>query len=138
MAITTRKPFVYTQECRYHGEPPSSAAGSSTAPALVNSGVHKLVLASTYVLQRPDVGSLVTIYSVGVDASVISKTSTGGSVSFNGAGGTTQALNLLYDSTVLNDPCVTLMGESATQWRIIGFGANGAMATSNAGISVTT
>jgi hypothetical protein len=58
-------------------------------------------------------------------------------VSFNGAGGT-QKLNLLYDSTVLNDPYVTLLGESATQWRILSFGNNGAMATSNAGISVTT
>jgi hypothetical protein len=83
------------------------------------------------------VGSLVTIYAVGVDASVISKTSTGGQVAFSSNGGT-QVLNLLYDSTVLNNPCVTLLGESATQWRIMSFGNNGAMATSNAGISVTT
>jgi hypothetical protein len=82
----------------------------------------------------------VTIYAVGVDAVINSVSTTAGStgqVSFNGAGGT-QKLNLLYDSTVLNDPCVTLLGESATQWRILSFGNNGAMATSNAGISVTT
>ena len=83
-------------------------------------------------LQQAELASM-----AGVDASVVSKTSTGGQVAFNGAGGT-QVLNLLYDSTTLNDPCVHLLGEAATQWRIMGFGANGAMATSNAGISVTT
>jgi hypothetical protein len=133
MAITTKKPFIFTQEQRFYGEP----ASSSSVDQLPAAGVHKLVLASTYTLAGPSVGSLVTIYAVGVDASLVSKTSTGGQVAFNGAGGT-QKLNLLYDSTVLNDPCVTFLGEAATQWRIIGFGANGAMATSNAGISVTT
>jgi hypothetical protein len=137
MAITTKKPFLYTQEARFHGEPATSAAGSSTAPVLANCGVHKLVLASTYYLAPPAVGSLVTIYSVAADASVICKTSTGGTVSFNNAGGT-QVLNLLYDSTALNDPMVTLLGESATQWRIMGVAGNAVLATSNAGISIST
>jgi hypothetical protein len=93
--------------------------------------------ALAYFLQGPAVGSLVTIYSVGVDASVKSVTSTGGQVAFSGNGGT-QVLNLLYDSTVLNVPCVTLLGQDSTTWVITSFGNNGAMATSNAGISVST
>jgi hypothetical protein len=137
MAITTKKPFVFTQEYRYHGEPASSAGGSSTAPVLANNGVHNLVAASTYFLQGPAVGSMVTIFASGVDASVKSVTSTGGQVCFSGNGGT-QVLNLLYDSTVLNVPSATLIGRDTTSWVIIGFGNNGAMATSNAGISVTT
>jgi hypothetical protein len=58
-------------------------------------------------------------------------------VAFDGRGGT-QVLNLLYDSTTLQDPAVTLISESSTQWRIIGLAGNGAHATSNAGISVST
>jgi hypothetical protein len=100
--------------------------------------VHKLVAAATYYLAPPQPGSLVTIYSVGVDASVICRTSTGGTVAFNSIGGTTQAINLLYDSTVLNDPMVTLIGESATQWRIMSFVNGASLATSNAGISLTS
>jgi hypothetical protein len=136
MAITTKKSFIYTQESRYHGEP-ASAPGASTAPVLANNGVHKLVLASTYYLAPPQPGSLVTVYSVGVDASLICKTSTGGTVAFGNTGGT-QVLNLLYDSTTLNDPMVTLIGESATQWRIMSFVNGAALATSNAGLSLTT
>jgi hypothetical protein len=137
MAITTKKPFIYTQAHKYHGEPATSAGGSSTAPVLANNGVHNLVAASTYFLEGPAPGSLVTIFASGVDASVKSVTSTGGQVCFSGNGGT-QVLNLLYDSTVLNVPSVTLVGRDSTSWVITGFGNNGAMATSNAGISVTT
>ena len=49
MAITTKKPFIFTQEHRYHGEPVSSSS-SAQLPA---AGVHKLVLASTYYLAGP-------------------------------------------------------------------------------------
>jgi hypothetical protein len=138
MAITTKKPFVYTQEYRYHGEPASSAPGSSTAPVLVNNGIHRLVVASTYFLQGPAVGSVVTIYATSVDASVKSVTSTGGQVSFDDNGGT-QVLNLMYDSTTKNCPMITLLGESATQWRIMSMVNPDAVWTSSSdGISVTT
>jgi hypothetical protein len=134
MAITTKKPFIYTKESKFHGEPVSSSSVSQ----LARNGIHKLVAASTYTLQGPEVGSLVTIYSVGVDASVISKTSTGGQVAFAATGGT-QVLNLLYDSTVINTPCVTLLGEAATQWRIINVVAPPVnWASSNAAVTVTT
>jgi hypothetical protein len=133
MAITTKKPFIYTMAHKYNGEPNSSSSSAQLAP----NGVHKLVTASTYTLAGPSVGSLVTLYSVGVDASVVSKTSSGGQVAFAETGGT-QVLNLLYDSTVANTPTVTLLGESSTQWRIISFVNHATMATSNAGISVTT
>jgi hypothetical protein len=133
MAITTKKPFIYSMANKYNGEPNSSSSSAQLAP----NGVHKLVLASTYTLAGPSVGSLVTLYSVGVDASVVSKTTSGGQVAFNGMGGT-QVLNLLYDSTVGNDPCVTLLGEATTQWRVIGFTNAAAYATSNSGISIST
>ena len=134
MAITTKKPFLFTREHKYNGEPVSS----SSAAQLANNGVHKLVLASTYTLQGPQVGSMVTIYASSVDASIVSKTSTGGQVAFNAAGGT-QRLNLLYDSTVLNDPCVTLIGESATQWRIMNVVTPPVnWLSSNAGVTITT
>jgi hypothetical protein len=78
----------------------------------------------------------VTIYSVGVDCTIVS-TSSSGQVAFNGMGGT-QKINLLYDSTVGNDPCVTLLGEATTQWRVLSATNAAAFATSNAGISITT
>jgi hypothetical protein len=138
MAYEAKKPFVFTQEARFYGEPLSSAAGSSTAPALVPNGVHKLVAASTYVMGPPTPGAMVILYSVGVDASVISRTSSGGTCAFNDMGTTIQRLNLLYDSTLGGSPAVTVIGESATQWRIIGVSNVGAHATSNAGCSVST
>jgi hypothetical protein len=133
----SKTPFIYTLKHKMFGTLATSSSGSSTAPAIVNHGVHKITAASTYVLQGPEVGSLVTIYAVGVDAYITSKTSSGGQCAFNGMGGT-QVLGLLYDSTVGNDPCVTLIGEATTQWRLMNFNGNGVYATSNAGISITT
>jgi hypothetical protein len=136
MAPTYKKTFVYSGEHKYHGE----LASSSSSTKIPNSGVHKITAASTYKLEGPYPGALVTIYAVGVDASINCTSTFGGSTgqaAFNSAGGT-QVLNLLYDSTSLNDPMVTLIGESATQWRIMSFAGGAAMATSNAGISVTT
>jgi hypothetical protein len=132
----TKQPFVYTLKHKMLGTPASSAA------TLPNHGVTKITAASTYTLAGPEVGSLVTLYSVGVDATIVSVSTVVGStgqVSFDGAGGTAQKLNLLYDSTVANTPCVTMIGESATQWRIISVvGAPVNWVSSNAGVSVTT
>lgn len=133
---TFKKPFIYTLKHKYHGTLTSSSSGASTAPAIPNHGIHRITKASTYVLQGPDVGSLVTIYATSVDASITSATSSGGQCAFNDLGGT-QVLNLLYDSTVGNSPMVTLLGESSTQWRIMSC-MNGTLATSNAGISIST
>jgi hypothetical protein len=133
----TKQPFVYTLKHKMFGTLASSSSGSSTAPAIPNHGVHKIAAASTYVLQGPDVGSLVTIYAVGVDASITSKTSTGGQCAFNNAGGT-QVLNFAFNSTVNNqDPCVTLIGEATTQWRIMSAWP-GIGLTTLEGINVTT
>jgi hypothetical protein len=125
-----KKPFVYSLEHKMHGTPQSSAS------VLANNGVHQLTAAATYALAGPRIGSLVTIYSVGVDCTIVS-TCTAGQVSFNGMGGT-QKINLLYDSTVGNDPCVTLLGEATTQWRVLSFTNAAAFATSNSGISIST
>jgi hypothetical protein len=139
MAYEHKKPFIFTQEAKFYGEPLSSAPGSSTAPALAPNGVHKLVAASTYVMGPPKPGSFVVLYSVGVDASVISKTSTGGTCAFNDMGTTIQRLNLGYDSTIGGSPAVMCVGESATQWRIIGVSIPALHAgTSNSVISVST
>jgi hypothetical protein len=130
----TKQPFVYTLKHKMLGTPASSAA------AIPNNGVTKITAASTYTLAGPEVGSLVTIYAVGVDATIVSVstvTGSSGQVAFNGMGGT-QKLNLLYDSTVGNDPLVTLLGEATTQWRVLNAVNAGAFATSNAGISITT
>jgi hypothetical protein len=134
MAYEAKKPFMYTQEHRFHGAPVSS----SSVAYLTNAGVHKFEAASTYTLAGPGIGNMVTLIST-VDASVISKTSTGGQVAFNAAGGT-QKLDLMWDSTTLNIPCVTLIGVAATQWVIAGFGFHSTVSayTSNAGITVTT
>jgi hypothetical protein len=102
-----------------------------------NYGATKITAAATYALAGPEVGSLVTIYAVGVDA-VITCVSTvvgsTGQVAFNNAGGT-QKLTLNYDSTVALDASVTLLGESSTQWRII---SAWPPVSSNAGVAVTT
>jgi hypothetical protein len=134
MPYDHKKPFMYNGEQKFHGAPVSS----SSVAYLANAGVHKFEAASTYTLAGPGIGNIVTLVST-VDASVVSKTSTGGQVSFNLAGGT-QVLNLLYDSTALVHPCVSLLGVAATQWVITSYGAHSAasMATSNAGISVST
>ena len=127
----TKQPFVYSLKHKMLGTVASSTA---TIP---NNGVTKLTAASTYALTGPEVGSLVTIYAVGVDA-VLSCASTvvgsTGQVSFNSGGGT-QRLTLNYDSTVGNDASVTLLGESSTQWRII---SAWPPVSSNAGVAVTT
>jgi hypothetical protein len=130
----TKQPFVYTLKHKMLGTPASSAA------AIPNNGVTRITAASTYTLAGPEVGSLVTIYAVGVDATIVSVstvTGSSGQVAFNGMGGT-QKLNLLYDSTVGNDPLVTLIGEATTQWRVMGATNAATFATSNAGISITT
>lgn len=139
MAYEHKKPFIFTGEAKFWGEPLSSAPGSSTAPALAPNGVHKLVAASTYVMGPPTPGAMVILYSVGVDAAVISRTSTGGTCAFNDMGTTIQRLNLMYDSTIGGSPAAMLIGESATQWRIVGFSVPALHAgSSNSLISVST
>jgi hypothetical protein len=127
---------VYSMLHKHLGTPASSGA------ALPNNGVTKITAAATYTLAGPEIGSLVTLYTVGVDATIVSVSTVAGStgqVSFNGAGGTAQKLNLLYDSTVANDPCVTMVGESSTQWRVISVvGAPVNWVSSNAGVTITT
>jgi hypothetical protein len=130
----TLKRYPYRGDNKMYG----TLASSSSSVQIPNSGFHRIRLASTYTLQGPVEGSLVTLYATSVDASVVSKTSTGGQVAFDDNGGT-QVLNLLYDSTVKNCPCVTLLGESSTQWRIIGAVAPPVnLVSSNAGVTVTT
>jgi hypothetical protein len=127
----TKQPFVYSMKHKMLGTVASSTA---TIP---NNGVTKLTAASTYALAGPEVGSLVTIYAVGVDAVISCASTVAGStglVAFNNAGGT-QRLTLNYDSTSGNDASVTLLGESSTQWRII---AAWPSVSSNAGVAVTT
>jgi hypothetical protein len=132
----TKQPFVYSLKHKMLG---TVASSTVTIP---NHGVTKITAAATYNLAGPEVGSLVTIYAVGVDAVITSVSTVVGStgqVSFNGAGGTAQKLNLNYDSTVLNDPLVTLLGESSTQWRVMNVvGAPVNWASSNAGVTITT
>jgi hypothetical protein len=131
---TFKQPFTYNRNHRYLGVPASSAA---TIP---NNGVTKITAAATYTLAGPEVGSMVTIYAVGVDASLASVSTVVGStgqVAFNAAGGT-QKLNFAYNSTVNNqDISVTLIGESATQWRIVSAWP-GLGATTLEGVNVTT
>jgi hypothetical protein len=129
---------------KYHGTPPSSAGGASTNPVLASRGVHVLTLASTYFLAPPLPGDIVTIIASSADVSIKSQTTAGTAIPFTGTGGT-QVLNLLYDSTTLNDPSVTLcgivgQGSTVPRWVITAFGQHSAasMATSNAGISVST
>ena len=110
---------------------------ASSTVTIPNNGVTKITAAATYALAAPEVGSLVTIYTVGADA-VVTCTSTvvgsTGQVAFNNAGGT-QRLTLNFDSTVGADASVTLLGESSTQWRIINAWPP---VSSNAGVAVTT
>jgi hypothetical protein len=142
MAITTKKPFIYTQEHKYHGELASSSS-TNTIPA---NGVTKLHLASTYNLAGPSVGSLVTMYCTAAAGAALCKilcvstvAGSTGQVSFNSAGGTAQALFLCNNSTQFNsDVSVTMIGESATQWRIISAWPQISTASTLAGILVTT
>src|SRR5688572_13570046 len=113
MPYDHKKPFMYNGEHKFHGAPVSS----SSVSYLANAGVHKFEAASTYTLAGPGIGNVVTLVST-VDASVVSKTSTGGQVAFDYRGGT-QVLNLLWDSTALTAPAVTLLGVASTQWAII-------------------
>jgi hypothetical protein len=137
MAQTYKKTFIYSGEHKYYGE----LASSSSTNVIPNNGVTRITAASSYVLQGPYPGALVTIYATSVDAVINSVSTTAGStgqVSFDDNGGT-QKLNLLYDSTVKNTPMVTLLGESATQWRIMSVVPPAVnMVSSNAGVSVTT
>jgi hypothetical protein len=134
---SSKQPFVYNRNHKFYGVP----ASSSSTPLIPNSGVTRLTLASTYTLQGPEVGSLVTIYATSVDVSIVSVSTTPGStgqVAFDDNAGT-QKLNLLYDSTVKNTPMVTLIGESSTQWRILSCGGPAvSMVSSNAGVTVST
>jgi hypothetical protein len=131
----TKQPFIYTQKHKHFG---SAASSTATIP---NHGVTKITAAATYALAGPEVGSLVTLTAVGVDATIVSvSTVTGstGQVSFNAAGGT-QKLNLCYNSTVSNqDISVTLLGEGSTQWRIVNAWPGLASASTLEGVLVTT
>jgi hypothetical protein len=137
----SRKPFIYTQEHKMLGTLPSSSS-TNTIP---NNGVTQIHLASTYNLQGPRVGSLVTIYCASTVAQggvkILSTSSTPGStgqVAFNSAGGT-QALNLVTNTTLNNqDISVTLIGESATQWRVLNAWPGRATATTLEGVIITT
>jgi hypothetical protein len=121
---------VYSMLHKHLGTPASSLA------VIPNNGVTKLTLAATYALAAPEIGSLVTIYAVGVDATVVS-TSSLGQVAFNAAGGA-QKLNFAFNSTVSNqDISVTLLGEATTQWRILSAWPGQGLTTLE-GISVTT
>jgi hypothetical protein len=130
-----KQPFVGVNR-KYLGALPSSTA---TIP---NHGITKITAAATYTLAGPEVGSQVTIFTTAVDAVIVSVSTVAGStgqVSFDANGGTAQKLNLLYDSTVLNMPMVTLLGVASTKWRIMNFGGPAvSMVSSNAGITVTT
>ena len=127
----TKQPFVYSLKHKMLGTVASSAA------VIANNGVSKLTAASTYVLAGPDVGSLVTITAVGVDATIVS-TSSSGQVAFNSAAGT-QKLNLCYNSSASNqDISVTLMGESSTQWRIVNAWPGISASATLEGVIVTT
>ena len=108
---------------------------------LVNNGIHQLTSATTWTLAQPRVGSLVTLYAAVSQSTAnitIVSTSTGGQVAFNSLGGTQKLV--LSPSTVGGgeDPCVTLLGESATQWRIVNAWPKIAPDSTTNGVRVTS
>jgi hypothetical protein len=130
-----RKPFIYTLEHKMNGTP------QTTATVLVNNGVHQITGASTYILAQPRVGSLVTIYcpSTMSTANVtIVSTSTGGQVAFNSLGGTQKLVLSPTTAAAGEDMSVTLLGESSTQWRIVGAWPKLAADSTTNGVRVTT
>ena len=137
----TKQPFIYGLQHKMIGALPSSSS-TNTIP---NSGVTQITAASTYNLQGPRVGSLVTIYCASTVAQggvkILSSSSVvgaSGQVAFNSAGGT-QALNLITNTTLNNqDIAVTLLGESSTQWRIINCWPTRSLASTLEGVIVTT
>ena len=139
--VNTKKPFIYTQAHKMLGALPSSSS-TNTIP---NNGVTQITAASTYNLQGPSVGSLVTIYAASTVAQggikILSSSSVvgaSGQVAFNSAGGT-QALNLITNTTLNNqDIAVTLIGESATQWRVMNCWPARSLASTLEGVIITT
>jgi hypothetical protein len=130
-----RKPFVYTLEHKLHGTP------QTTATVLVNNGVHQLTGASTWVLAQPRIGSLVTIYAAATMSTAnitIVSTSTGGQVSFNSLGGTQKLILSPTTADAGEDMSVTLLGESSTQWRIVGAWPKLAADSTTNGVRVST
>jgi hypothetical protein len=117
MAQTFKKTFIYSGEHKYHGE----LASSSSTNVIPNSGVTKIISASSYVLQGPYPGALVTIYAVGVDAVINSVSTTAGSTgqaAFNGAAGSGPLLvgRVTYDTLRTNQPSAD-KSRCAARWR---------------------
>ena len=118
----TKKPFIYTQASKMFG----ALASSSSTNTIPNQGVTQITAASTYNLAGPNVGSLVTIYCASTVAQGASRSS---------ASALSPALRGRWRSIVLvetqspypghqhhadqPDICVTLIGESTTQWRVM-------------------
>ena len=130
-----RRPFVYTQEHRMNGTP------QTTATVLVNNGVHQVTTATTWILAQPRVGSLVTLYAQATASTAnitILSTSTGGQVAFNSLGGTQKLILSPTTAAVGEDMSVTLIGESATQWRIVSAWPKIAPDSTTNGVRVTT
>jgi hypothetical protein len=131
----TKRPFIYSLEHKLHGTP------QTTATVLVNNGVHQLTGASTWILAQPRVGSLVTIYAAATMSTAnitIVSTSTGGQVAFNSLGGTQKLVLSPTTAAVGEDMAVTLLGESATQWRIVNAWPKIAPDSTTNGVRVTT
>jgi hypothetical protein len=131
----TKRPFIYSLEHKLHGTP------QTTATVLVNNGVHQLTGASTWILAQPRVGSLVTIYAAATMSTAnitIVSTSTGGKVAFNSLGGTQKLVLSPTTAAVGEDMAVTLLGESATQWRIVNAWPKIAPDSTTNGVRVTT
>ena len=133
--VNTRKPFIYSLEHKLHGTP------QTTATVLVNNGVHQLTGASTWILAQPRVGSLVTIYAAATMSTAnitIVSTSTGGQVAFNSLAGTQKLLLSPTTAGAGEDMSVTLIGECATQWRIVNAWPRIAGDSTTNGVRVTT
>ena len=127
-----KEPFVYTLKHKV-------LSVQSTTANIPNHGVTRLTALSTYTLDAPVAGTVKTIYRAASMSTAASVVNAGSGVSFNSAGGT-QVL-LLQPTTVGGgaDLSVTLLGESSTQWRIIGSYPPATPADStSAGIRVTT
>ena len=133
--VNTRKPFIYSLEHKLHGTP------QTTATVLVNNGVHQLTGASTWILAQPRVGSLVTIYAAATMSTAnitIVSTSTGGQVAFNSTRWHSEAPSSPTTAGAGEDMSVTLIGESATQWRIVNAWPRIARNSTTNGVRVTT
>jgi hypothetical protein len=112
-----------------------------TATVLANSGAHQLTGASTWILAQPRVGSLVTIYAAETMSTAnitIVSTSTAGQVAFNSAGGTQKLVLSPTSAGAGEGMSVTLLGEPATQWRIISAWPKLSADSTTNGVKVTT